>query len=259
MMKIENALEQAAREEQRAGGSDVGADGGQSRALSKALPRRPRTGTTGPTSTAIYAKRHRVFDEQHSADAIYQVISGAVIITRAAAAQRQVLEVVGPGGVLGVVSGTHYGCRAETMTRTVLRRIARHTVERSGSLQRLIGQALTRKLERLHDEATMRTRMSATECVAALILSLPKAETGPGGLDGGDYRLALAQSDMASYLGLAIETVCRAMANLRRMGAIRTSGRESIAILDATALARLAAMEQPVVEDVRGQGGRLLR
>lgn len=209
--------------------------------------RRPRRAAPGPTSTAIYAKRHTVFDERHPADAIYQVISGAVILTRSVnGGQRQVIEVVGPGGLIGVVSGTHYGCRAETMTRSVLRRITRRTIERSAALQRVIGEALTRKLERLHEETSMRTRMSATECVAALILSLPRADVEPADQDGGggDYRLAMPQSDMASYLGLAIETVCRAMKNLKRMGVIRTSGREWIAILDVAGLARLAAAEQ---------------
>jgi CRP-like cAMP-binding protein len=201
-------------------------------------------GAPRPTSTSIYAKRHTVFDEQHEADAIYQIIAGAVILTRSTSAgHRQVLEVVGPGGIVGVVSGTHYGCRAETMTRTIMRRITRRTVERSTGLQRTIGEDLTRKLERLHDEASMRSRMSARECVAALILSLPRAEPEMPVREGqADHRLALPQSDMASYLGLAIETVCRAMKSLKRMGAIQTSGRESIAILDAPALARLAGL-----------------
>jgi CRP-like cAMP-binding protein len=222
------------------------------RATSNSQPvaRRRRVGAPGPTSTSIYAKRQTVFDEQHEADAIYQVISGAVILTRSTSAgHRQVLEVVGPGGIVGVVSGTHYGCRAETMTRTILRRITRHTVERSTGLQRTLGEALTRKLERLHDEASMRSRMSATECVAALILSLPRAEPETPVREGeADHRLALPQSDMASYLGLAIETVCRAMKNLKRVGAIQTPGRESIVILDGPVLARLAGTEALVLK-----------
>jgi CRP-like cAMP-binding protein len=218
--------------------------------LSSPVALRQRTGAPRPTSTSIYAKRHAVFDEQHEADAIYQVISGAVILTRSTpAGHRQVLEVVGPGGVVGVVSGTHYGCRAETMTRTVMRRITRRTVERSAGLQRALGEALTRKLERLHDEARMRRRMSATECVAALILSLPRAEPETPVREGdADNRLALPQSDIASYLGLAMETVCRAMKSLKHTGAIRTLGRESIVILDAPALARLAGTEPLVLK-----------
>lgn len=245
MTEIEQGFEQAA-EQQLPVSSDGNDAGPPALAPDASVARRSRVGVVGSASTSIYAKRHTVFDEHHSADAIYQVVSGAVILTRATTGgNRQVLEVVGPGGIVGVVSGTHYGCRAETMTRTVLRRITRRAIERSAALQRVIGQALTRKLERMHDEATMRTRMSATECVAALILSLPRAEAEPVKGEGGDYRLALPQSEMASYLGLAIETVCRAMKSLKRMGAIRTSGRESIAILDEPALAKLANMSPP--------------
>jgi hypothetical protein len=45
---------------------------------------------------------------------------------------------------------------------------------------------------------------------------------------------------MASYLGLAIETVCRVIRDLKRTGAIQLSGRDRITILDERALARLA-------------------
>ncbi len=248
MTTSEHALDRAVPGQPISDRTEIG--GGASTRISKLSPasRRRRGGTPGPTSHAIYAKRHTVFEEHQSADAVYQVITGAVIITRAVSGgPRQVIEVVGPGGLLGVVSGTHYGCRAETMTRTLLRRITRRTIERSAALQRVIGQALARKLEKLHAETSMRTRMSSTECVAALILSLPSAERDPAGDQAGqdDRRLAMPQSDMASYLGLAIETVCRAMTNLKRMGAIETSGRETITILDPKALARLSSAEQP--------------
>lgn len=243
MTRTEDALDRTTGDERHNDGAGAGSDAPFAAAE---IGRRQRGPSTGPTSHAIYAKRHTVFDDHQPADAIYQVITGAVIVTRSVnGGARQVIEVVGPGGLLGVVSGTHYGCRAETMTRTLMRRITRRTIERSAPLQRVIGQALTRKLERLHEETSMRTRMSATECVAALILSLPRAEVeATNETAAGDYRLALQQSDMASYLGLAIETVCRAMKNLKRMGAIRTAGREWIAIIDEMALKRLAASEQ---------------
>jgi CRP-like cAMP-binding protein len=237
------------------------------RALVQATPRAPLSSAVGhhslhsaaqeiaklraesvPSSSAtvIFAKRHTIFGEHEPADTLYQVVTGAVVLTRAVSSgRRQVLEVVGPGGIVGAVPGTHYSCRAETMSRTVLRRIDRSTAETSVTLQRVIGQALMHKLEKLHDETNMRTRRSAAECVAALILSLPKAEENSqvGAGAGTDRRIALTQSDMASYLGLAIATVCRIMRDLKQMGAIRMSGRECIAILDRQALARLAAAE----------------
>lgn len=246
MMRIENALEPTA--DMRVGD---GLDGFHERASGQMPivpgPRRPRGPITGPTSTAIYARRHAVFDEHQPADAIYQVITGGIIVTRSAnGTQRKVVEIVGPGGLVGVVSGTHYGCRAETITRSLLRRITRRTIERSAPLQRVLSQALTQKLEKLHEETSLRTRMSATECVAAMILSLPRAEPERANpeADGIDHRLAVAQSEMASYLGLAIETVCRAMKNLKRMGCIQTAGRDTIAILDDASLARLAAPDR---------------
>ncbi|MFA5898910.1 MAG: helix-turn-helix domain-containing protein [Hyphomicrobium sp.] len=212
-----------------------------------ASAQRARRPVLPTTSTAIHAKRSIIFDEGQSAEAIFQVVSGAVILSRAVQGHpRRVLDVVGPGGMLGVVSGPRYNCRAETLTRSVIRRVSRSSVDGSEVLQRLVGRALTRNLEKLHDEATMRARMSAKECVAALILTLPPVVAQPAGRQkqGADYRLALPLSDMASYLGLAIATVCRAMKSLKHMGAIQASGREWIAIIDEAALLRLAAAGQ---------------
>ncbi|CAN1721856.1 protein of unknown function [Hyphomicrobium sp. 1Nfss2.1] len=241
MMMIEGTFDQSGdgRSDQTEGDGAIA----PARPISQLGMTRQRRGSTGVASRSIYAKRHTVFDEHDAADAIYEVISGAVIITRCnGAGQRQVLEVVGPGGFAGIVSGARYGCRAETMTRTVLRKITRRAIEKSTNLQRMVGQVLTHKVEKLHEQAGMRTRMSATQSVAALILSLPKADVAADG--EGDYRLALAQSDMASHLGLAIETVCRAIKNLKGIGAIRTSGREWIEVVDAEALAGFAEAGQ---------------
>jgi CRP-like cAMP-binding protein len=242
MTTSEDALERVGADERSSDRADTDTLGMHNATLTAGAARRQRGGVPGPTSTAIYARRHTVFDEHQAADAIYQIITGGIIVTRAVnGAQRQVVEIVGPGGLVGVVSGAYYGCRAETMTRSLLRRITRRTIERSAALQRVVGQALTQKLEKLHEETGMRTRLPATACVAALILSLPRAEREG---EPGDYRLALSQSDMASYLGLAIETVCRAMKSLKRLNAISTSGREWIAILDEAALTRLAAVSK---------------
>lgn len=198
------------------------------------------------TSVAlVYAKGQAIYRETHRANAIFQVVSGAVILTRQDAdGRRHVLEIVGPGSILGVVPGAHYGCHAKALTRTTLRRIDRSKAERSAALQKIIAQALMQQVEKMRDEASLRTRRSAAECVAALILSLPKLNSAVESEGREDYRLALSQTDMASHLGLALETVCRIMRDLKRKGAIGTSGRDRIAILDARALAQLAAGKQ---------------
>ncbi|KWT67532.1 Crp/Fnr family transcriptional regulator [Hyphomicrobium sulfonivorans] len=185
-------------------------------------------------TSVIYSKGQTIFDADQINDVIFQVISGAVVVTRLnAAGQREVIEVAGPGAVLGMVSGPHYGCKAEALTRSTLASIGRSAIENSPQLQRRIGWALTRKLEKLQEESRTRMRTSATASVAKLVLSLPSiTDKVP------HERVALPQADMASYLGLAIETVCRAIKALKQSGAIQTTRRDKIVITDPGLLQR---------------------
>ncbi len=198
-----------------------------------------------PVSSAalVYAARQVVFTENQRATAIYQVVSGAVLLSREVSfGRRQVFDVVGPGGFLGVVPGTHYGCQAQALARTSVRRIDRNAAEQSAPLQRAITLALMRQVEKMRETTNMRSYGSAIERVAALVLSLPQTEAKRGNADSSiDYRIALNQTEMASYLGLAIETVCRTMRELKRRGAVGMLGRDCIMILDRSMLAELAA------------------
>lgn len=205
------------------------------------------------TSVAlVYAKGQVVFRQTNRANAIYQVVSGAVVLSRQEEGrQRDVLEVLGPGSILGTVAGSHYGCQAEALTRTTLRRIDRNGAERSAGLQRIIAQALMRQVEKMRDETNLRMQRSATERVAALILSLPCIEVDGDDAGHEDHRASLSQTDMASYLGLALETVCRVMRDLKRKEVIRASGRECIAILDRSALSSAANQAPALAREYR--------
>jgi CRP/FNR family nitrogen fixation transcriptional regulator len=62
----------------------------------------------------------------------------------------------------------------------------------------------------------------------------------------GSMRLPMTRRDIADYLGLTLETVSRAMSELRRRSVIEFQGttQRRIVILDAQTLANLA--EEPV-------------
>jgi CRP/FNR family nitrogen fixation transcriptional regulator len=54
-------------------------------------------------------------------------------------------------------------------------------------------------------------RMTASERVASFLLEISERQDAPRVLD-----LAMSRSDVADYLGLTIETVCRVLSGFRR-------------------------------------------
>jgi len=182
--------------------------------------------------TLKYAERKVVFDEKQNAGAIYQLVSGAVLITCATPdGQRQAIEIVKPDSYFGMTSRAEYDCRAETLTRCVVRRIDRSLADGSPQMQRLLAQQLIRKVADFRPHSS---RRCGAQRVASLLLSLPP--TGDFRGCDVDERIALTQGEMASLVGLAIETVCRVLRELKRSGAISSSRRGRVAILDPAAI-----------------------
>jgi CRP/FNR family transcriptional regulator len=184
------------------------------------------------TITVSYAERSVIFDEKQCAEAIYYLVSGAVLLSKnSASGERQSLEIIVAGSYFGWASKGEYDCRAETLTRCIARRIDRSSYEASPRTQNLLTEQLIRKLS---DDRSCRVRRSASERVASLLLSLPLPEERKA--RDANERVALTQSEMASLLGLAIETVCRVLREFKRAGAVSTTRRGRITIVDHTAL-----------------------
>jgi CRP-like cAMP-binding protein len=80
-------------------------------------------------------------------------------------------------------------------------------------------------------------RKTATERVASFLLEMAgRLEVCPDGR----IPLPMGRSDIADYLGLTTETVCRSLTEMRQLGLIRVQ-RTSIAILSHAGLVRASA------------------
>lgn len=207
-------------------------------ALSPAVLR----GLGDKATTVIYSKGRKVFDQGQPADVVFKVVSGAVILsTYNDVGHRQAIEVAGAGSFLGFSSAQTYQSSAEAISRSVLMRISRDAIDQSPALQRMIGEALTTKLEKLQREASARMRTNAAGALAAFILALPKAE-GSGG-ESGELRIVPSQQDIACCLGLAAATVGRVLRRLRTAGAIMPLSKDRIAILDQDLMEKICVGE----------------
>lgn len=155
--------------------------------------------------------------------------------------REQIIGLAVPGQLLGVTTleDPVYPCTAETLTQSSVCRIAYHKLVNvletnprvSLRLVRLLNQELKRTRALIH---TLGCK-TAVEKVASFILSLKPA----GSQAETDLALPLSRDEIASLLGLTVETVSRVMADFRRRRII-DAPRGRIRILDCAVLESLA-------------------
>jgi CRP/FNR family transcriptional regulator len=101
-------------------------------------------------------------------------------------------------------------------------------------LLRVIGHSLNRD----HDHMGMLVRRQANERIALFLHGLGERFRQIG-QSSTQFKLPMSREDIASYLGLALETVSRGFTRLQEDGVISVLGRR-VEIVDRVALARLA-------------------
>lgn len=207
-------------------------------------PRAPGLDDRSLSKRLRLSDRATLFNEGERAAAVFYIESGAVALTRTSLdGRRQVLEILGPDSLCGLVTGKTYSATAETLAPTVVLNIERTEIENSDHHQRGLARHLMRRLERFEHHTARLGRMSAVERVADLLLELPPADTASiapkAGKSSGDVRISPTQVDMADYLSLTHETVSRTMAAFKRAGIISAPSRRRVTILDEPRLRAL--------------------
>ncbi|MER2604689.1 MAG: helix-turn-helix domain-containing protein [Siculibacillus sp.] len=199
--------------------------------------------------TQRLAEHDAVFYEGDPADRVYELIEGAVMLFKLLPdGRRQVVEVVAPTALFGVVGGAIYDCNAETLTPCVVRILDRRDLESSSRFQGHVAACLRQQIERLHDHAVLLGRKSAFERVATFLMRFvpdrgqpgcvgPKGEKGEK--DERTIELTMTRQEIADYLGLTIETVSRVISDLKRRGLIAIEKQDRIRITDVCGICHL--------------------
>jgi CRP-like cAMP-binding protein len=89
----------------------------------------------------------------------------------------------------------------------------------------------------MHDHLMLLGRQTAVERVSSFLLSL---KDRMGTEEGGTLEVPMSRQDIADYLGLTIETVCRVLTKLRRSRAIGIPNIHQLVLNDVEALYALA-------------------
>jgi len=106
--------------------------------------------------------------------------------------------------------------------------VAERDVEFARELRDVAFQSLTRSQTQL----LIIGRLTALEKVGSFLLSLD----GRASDASGQVVLPVSRYDIADYLAVSVETVCRALTDLRQRGVIRLAGKRTIKILNRSAL-----------------------
>ncbi len=147
-------------------------------------------------------------------------------------------EMVGTDGI----SGNLYTCTARAMESSNICELRLEKLQQAGypepELQERIISILGDEIAFSHRLNATLVRQSSEQRLAAFLLSI-STRMNERGISGSDFRLSMSRSDIASYLGLASETVSRILMKLQKLGMIKIRNKQ-VRMLDPDGLERLA-------------------
>ena len=195
------------------------------------------------------ARNEFLFREGSRHNSLYVIRSGAIkTSTLLPEGDCQVLGFHLPGEILGLdgVASERHQVSAEVLEESSVCEIP---FDRLGevaaqipALQRQIYRVVSREFVREQRHPVMMGRKHALTRLA-LFLHGVSERRGAHGLDPGNFELSMSRQDLASYLGLVIETVSRAFSRLQALGVIEVD-RRRVVVRDRPALAQLAAPDE---------------
>jgi CRP-like cAMP-binding protein len=152
--------------------------------------------------------------------------------------RRQIVDLLLPGDFFGLTLGTEYDCTVEAMTegtvaaaypRRRLEALAQYDQELARELRQLAFEALAR----MQTQLLIVGRITALEKVGSFLIEMSNRLSQAG---SNSVVLPVSRYDIADYLAISVETVSRALTDLRQRGFIDLSGPRNVRIIDPVAL-----------------------
>lgn len=183
-------------------------------------------GMTGGSSPAVslneftYNKGAEIYGEKEPAEYVYQVKTGAVRSYKLLMdGRRQIGAFHLVGDIFGLENGSVHRLTAEAVVKTTVRLIKRQSLEAVAESDAVVTRNLlsmtTSNLEHAENHMLLLGRKTSLERVAAFLVEMDARLTAAG-----IVALPMSRRDIADYLGLTLETVSRALSQLRRAGVL---------------------------------------
>ncbi len=176
---------------------------------------------------------------------VYAVTSGAIkTYATLDKEQEQVVDFHFPGDTVGLdaVDRGAYTYAARALTETLVCRIdvasAHVTDEQYRDFQNEIIRAMGEQLRHEQSLSILLRKQNAEQRIATFLLSLAGPPVWAGAQEI-DLKLPMSRKDIANYLGIAVETLCRLFKRLQDENLISSQGRH-VRLLNVPALSELA-------------------
>ena len=184
-----------------------------------------------------FVRGDEIYAEGDVSESWYRVISGTARICKLLPdGRRHIAEFCFAGDCFGLDGGGERALSAEAVGDLVLMRFPLRATDRlideNPRLVRRICEMTLRDLAHAQSRMLLLGRMTATERVASFLLEMSERRDAQRMLD-----LPMSRIDIADYLGLTIETVCRTLTALKRTGVIGIADAHHIEFRDRAALA----------------------
>jgi CRP/FNR family transcriptional regulator len=188
-----------------------------------------------------------VFWEGDPADYVYKVIRGTVCLYKLLPdGRRQVARFCGPGDLIGMGQFEAYPYTADAVTPTTVMRIRRSELETQldtdPGMRASVMAAVSDELRCAQEQLLLLGRMSALERVASFLNAMSEQLLRQGA-DACIVDLPMTRVDIADYLGLTHETVCRAFSQLKADGIVDIHDHHRVEIRHPEVLAEIATGE----------------
>lgn len=210
-----------------------------------AQPAFPRVSSTTPEMRAVslagplLPPRTVVFLEGLTRCPQYRVVDGCVATAQTLSdGRRQIIDLVGPGRLIGLGFGDQNRYSAETLGFTRLELVS------DSMAQGERDQALSEMLARSQSLVMLLGRKTAPERVASALIDLsrqfgrPARDKRRGAIT---FHLYPTRGDLADWLGLTLETVSRCLTRLKKAALIDIRQGDLVTLLDPQQLAGIAA------------------
>ena len=196
----------------------------------------PLSHTLNLGTPVSYRPNTEIFGEKEPADYAYRVISGSVRTYKILDdGRRQIGGFHLPGDIFGLLEfGDEHTFSADAITDTRVLVVKRKTLAmlagRHPAIARELFTFTGRELRRVQDHVLLLVK-SAQERVASFLL-----EMADRACSGNVVQLPMSRQDIADYLGLTIETVCRTLTVLEGAAVIELSTSRRIVLRNRSAL-----------------------
>jgi CRP/FNR family transcriptional regulator, nitrogen fixation regulation protein len=183
-----------------------------------------------------FARNEEIYAEGEPSDCWYKVIAGTVRICKLLAdGRRHIAEFCFAGDCFGLDVADERSFSAEAVGEAIVMRYSRRSTERllddNQKLARRLCDMTLRDLAHAQTRTLRLGQMTALERVANFLLELSERRDTRRVLD-----VPMSRNDIADYLGLTIETVCRVLSAFKRAGTIAIPNPHRIELSDRDAL-----------------------